>query len=424
MRPQRVAVVGAGWAGLAAAVRATELGHAVTLLEMSRQVGGRARSVARAGQTLDNGQHILIGAYQRTLALMRTVGVDPDLVLTRMPLTLVTPDGQGLRLPSGAPILAFMRGVLSQPAWRIAHRLALLITAAGWAAKGFRCEPGTTVQSLCKGLPDAVRRDVIDPLCVAALNTPAPEASGEVFLRVLRDALFSGPGSADLLLPRKPLGDLLPDAAAQWLLARGATLADGRRVKLLSRQPQHWEVDGEYFDAVIVACNAPEAARLVAPFSEAWSAKANSLRYEPIVTVTFDCPGAKPAAAMISLPAGPAQFVFDHGAIGMVPGRFTAVISGAQTWVDAGLEATEAAVLRQLARPVHAGNVASAPTVVATMAERRATFRCTPDLQRPASFIAPGLAAAGDYVEGPYPATLEGAVRSGDIAAALATRGA
>lgn len=87
-----------------------------------------------------------------------------------------------------------------------------------------------TVQDLCRDLPDAVIRDLVEPLCVAALNTPMATASGRVFLRVLKDALFAGPGSADLLLPRVPLSYLLPDAATEWLGAQGATINRGRRV--------------------------------------------------------------------------------------------------------------------------------------------------------------------------------------------------
>ncbi|HEY9025621.1 MAG TPA: FAD-dependent oxidoreductase, partial [Burkholderiaceae bacterium] len=114
----RIAVIGGGWAGLAAAVEATRRGHAVTLFEMAAQLGGRARSVTVDGRTLDNGQHILIGAYSATLSLMRTVGAAPEQLLERRPLALVGPDGIGLRLPGGAPTLAFVRGVLGQHGWR------------------------------------------------------------------------------------------------------------------------------------------------------------------------------------------------------------------------------------------------------------------------------------------------------------------
>ena len=100
----KIAVIGAGWAGLAAAVKATQDGHQVTLFESARTPGGRARSVGVTGPDgtpllLDNGQHILIGAYTDTLSLMRTVGVDPDAALLRLPLTLRFPDGTGIRCP-------------------------------------------------------------------------------------------------------------------------------------------------------------------------------------------------------------------------------------------------------------------------------------------------------------------------------------
>ena len=101
--PRTLAVIGAGWAGLAAAVEAVRAGHAVTLYEMAERPGGRAREVDHDGLALDNGQHILIGAYAQTLRLMREVGVDPDAVLLRTPLRLSEPDGRGLHLPPGAP---------------------------------------------------------------------------------------------------------------------------------------------------------------------------------------------------------------------------------------------------------------------------------------------------------------------------------
>ena len=415
----RVAVVGGGWAGLAAAVRAAEAGHRVTLFEMARQLGGRARSVERDGERLDNGQHILIGAYARTLDLMRRVGVDPDAVLTRTPLTLVGPDGQGLRLPPGHPILAFARGVLAHSGWGLADRLALLYQAARWSLAGFACPPGATVADLCAGLPPTLKRELIDPLCVAALNTAADAASGTVFLRVLRDALFGGPGAADLLLPRRPLGELLPEPAEHWLRTHAAAIRLGVRVQTLQRADGGWRVDDGLFDAVVVACSAAEAARLLEPLAPAWAAGARALHYEPIVTVTVDAPQARWPAPMLTLPGGPAQFGFDHGALGATPGRFTFVISDAAAWIEAGLPAAEAAVLAQLRDQFPLDIWPQAPRALATLAERRATFRCTPGLERPAASIAPGLAVAGDYVAGPYPATLEGAVRAGEAACAL-----
>ena len=418
----KLAVVGGGWAGLAAAIRGTQAGHEVSLYEMSGQFGGRARGVEVQGRALDNGQHILIGAYARTLALMATVGVNTQAVLLRQPLELRYPDGRGLRMPAGPAWLMFGAAVWACQGWRLADRLSLLRHAALWAARGFRCPADWTVDRLCLRLPKAVRQLLIDPLCVAALNTPASTASAAVFLRVLRDALFSGPGSADLLLPRQSLQNVLPGPAVEWLDKSGCQLLPGRRVNALRRQGQHWCVDDASFDAVVLACSASEAARLAAPHEPGWAESAANMGFEPIITVYVECPGARLPKPMIALFEGaeaPAQFVFDHGALGASPGIFAFVVSGARPWVDRGLEATGQAVLLQATRAFAAGVWPVAPRLVRVMGEKRATFPCTPGLNRPGPRIAQGLMGAGDYIEGPYPATLEGAVRSGEASISL-----
>lgn len=111
-------------------------------------------------------------------------------------------------------------------------------------------------------------------------------------------------------------------------------------------------------------------------------------------------------------PESPAQFVFDHGALGGAAGRFAFVVSGAAAWVERGgcAEAVLAQARRELAWK-------TPPLIDKVLTEKRATFACTPGLARPAAEVAPGLWAAGDYVAGPYPATLEGAVRAGLAAA-------
>ena len=120
-RSRRVAVIGGGWSGLAAAVDLADHGCAVTLLEAAPQLGGRARRVelALGDRTfpLDNGQHLLIGAYRETLALMQRVGIDPQAAFLRLPFTLRYPDGfalQAARLPAPlhlAGALLFARGL-------------------------------------------------------------------------------------------------------------------------------------------------------------------------------------------------------------------------------------------------------------------------------------------------------------------------
>ena len=424
-RDRRVAVVGAGWAGLAAAVEAVGRGLQVSVYEMAAEPGGRAReATGSAGFALDNGQHILIGAYTETLALMRRVGADPDHLLLRRPLCLAYPDGDGLLLPPGAAVPAFLRAVLGQRRWAWGDRLALLRAALGWRLRGFRCPEAMTVAELTAGLPSSLREGVIDPLCVAALNTPSGAASARVFLRVLRDALFAGPGAADLLLPRARLSALLPRPALAWLREAGATLCLGRRVQALQPTATGWQVDagaqGGHFEAVVLACTATEAARLAAPHQAAWAATAAALQHEPIASLTVSSPGTRLCLPMLALRSDehtrPAQFVFDQGQLDGAGGQLTLVISGAAPWVARGREATVAAALAQLHDQL-GPQLRSPPTLVRLLTDKRATFRCSPGLVRPPMRVAPGLLAAGDHVAGPYPATLEGAVRSGLAAA-------
>jgi squalene-associated FAD-dependent desaturase len=441
----KLAVIGAGWAGLAAAVQGCEDGHSVTVFEAARQPGGRARSLAVTlpdGRTavFDNGQHILIGAYTDTLALMRRVGVDPDQALLRTPLALAFPDGSGLALPAGPAPLDALAGILRARGWTWRERLALLRTALGWQLGGFRCPPEASVAQLCAGLPATLRDGFIDPLCVSALNTPAADASGAVFLRVLRDALFGVRGGSNLLLPRTDLGALLPDAAVRWLGARGARVLTGQRVLRLRADGARWRIDtapsapdaaapvastvpGEPFDAVVLAAPAPEAARLAQgaadglahPHTETvrrWAATALALRHEAITTVYAQGDSAlpRPMLALRASADAPAQFVFDRGALGGPAGLLAFVVS-ASTGERTAIEAQVVAQAR--------AQLGLAVTALRTVTERRATFACTPGLQRPAARLAPGLVAAADYVEGPYPATLEGAVRSGRQAVSL-----
>ncbi|HEU5293542.1 MAG TPA: hydroxysqualene dehydroxylase HpnE [Burkholderiaceae bacterium] len=421
-RRLRVGVVGAGWAGLAAAVQAVSDGHAVTLLEMARQGGGRARSVAVDQLQLDNGQHILIGAYSETLRLMRLVGVDPAKVLQRRTLELVYPDGSGLRLPRGNVHLAFAWAVLRVRRWTWSQRWSLLARTLQWLRNDMRNPGVDTVARLCAGLPAPVRADLIDPLCIAALNTPATQASATVFLRVLADALFGGPGSSDLLLPTAGLSSLFPQPALRWLEQHGATVRLGHRVQALDQASDAaWSIDAESFDAVVLACSATEAARLTAQLNPAWSALTSALSYEPIATVYLRSsqPLPSPMVALESTADQPAQFAFDLERLGQHRGVAAFVISGARRWLDDGLPALAGTVQRQAARALP-GSFGDSPAVVHTALERRATFACVPALARPAMAVAPGLFAAADYVEGPYPATLEGAVRAGVRAGAAA----
>ena len=418
----KVAIVGAGWAGCAAAVEATRLGHQVALFEASRIAGGRARRVAAtlASQsvTVDNGQHILIGAYSATLRLMADLGVDVNASLLRLPLNLRYPDGDGLKLPRlPAPLDAFI-GILGATGWSWSDKLSLLKLAMRWRRNAFQCAPGLSVTDLCRDLAPTPMTSLIEPLCVSALNTPAHRACGQVFLRVLRDALFSAGGGSNLLLPRVDLSALLPNAALAWLEKQGSPARLGCRVQGIAPIASGWQVttDGDAaFDRVLLACPPLEAARLVEGSGVAaglWLAQARGLQHEALTTVYVHSSEAQLRQPMLALPVSasePAQFVFDRAQLGGPAGLLAFVVSASQ-----GDSATlTRQVLAQAVRQLGLSNLESVQTIV----EKRATFACTPGLQRPALEVAPGLLACGDYIAGPYPATLEGAVRSGLAAA-------
>ncbi len=381
---------------------------------MAPHPGGRGRSAE-----WDCGQHLLIGAYTQTLALLRELGVPTETLLWREPLALQYADGSGLALPPGAPALAFVRGVLAARGWRAGAKLALLRAAVRWLRVGFACADEVTVDELCAGMPASLRRDFIDPLCVAALNTPPAQASGQVFLRVLRDALFSGAGGSDLLLPRVGLSALLPDPAVRWLRAHGAECRWRRRALALASAADGWLLDGERFDAVILACSAVEAARLAAEIAPAWRRTAAAIGQRAILTVYLHDRALRLPRPLTLLRAGadsPAQFALDLGRLGRSPDCHAFVASAADALLDDGVAAAAQAVLEQ-ARREFPGSFRSAGVLCHAAAERRATFACTAGLIRPPMRIAPGLLAAGDYVAGPYPGTLEGAVHSGLAAA-------
>ena len=459
-KKRRLAIIGGGWAGLAAAVRATELGWQVEVFEAARQWGGRARALGArpAGAALgngklsepiglDNGQHILIGAYRETLGLMRQLGVDLDAALQAVPLDLRHADGCGLAVPGWAARwpqpLDLLAAILGARGWSWRDRIALLQCSLRWRATDFACPEDLSVAGLCAGLPPRVVEELIEPLCLSALNTPLQQASAAVLLRVLRDALFgSGFGrwrGADLLLPRVDLGELLPASALRWLTSRGTGLHAGQRIGALESRQNGWQVEGERFDAVLLACPPREAARLVRTTSEQhqaqqdrddparlpaiqgadWADCADALRHEAIATVyaqaltvagkSTGLPQDRVMVALRSGPEAPAQFAFDRGQLGGPAGLLAFVVSASQ-----GERAEiERQVLAQAREQLGLASLQPLRTVV----EKRATFACTPGLQRPDAAIASRLWAAGDYVAGPYPATLEGAVRSGQQAA-------
>ncbi|MEN3277676.1 MAG: hydroxysqualene dehydroxylase [Massilia sp.] len=442
-----VAVVGGGWAGCAAAVALARRGAGVTLFEAARTLGGRARAIEIDGRLLDNGQHILLGAYKDTLALLKRVGVEPATAFLRLPLQMRYPDGSGgmdfvaPRLP--APwhmIVALMRADGLAREDKLA--LARFSTAARWM--GWRLDQDVSVTVLLErfGQTARLQRLMWYPLCLAALNTAPERASANVFLAVLRDSLGAKRAASDMLIPRLELSALFPQAAARYLAAQGGAVHGGAKVESLARSDGGWELkasgqslDGAWrgrFDSVVLATPAAQSAALLAPFEETadLAAQLKTFEYEPIATCYLQYDRQLrlplPFCALLDGPerARFGQFVFDRGQLDTNQSGLLAVVisaAGAAAALDQdSLARTVAAQLDEAFPSLGLGS----PQWSRVITEKRATFACTPNLARPANAtLLPGLVLAGDYTAGDYPATLESAVRSGQAAASIILRG-
>jgi squalene-associated FAD-dependent desaturase len=440
---RRVAVVGAGYAGLAAAMELVRAGASVTLYEANRVAGGRARRVEYRDATLDNGQHILLGAYEETLSLMRELGTLDG--LARFPLrvemcsAVPSPEDRGERT-SPSP-LGEGRGEgrfsLAAPRWPAPlHLIAALVTAKGltWterlaavrfavALKRARFRPqARTVGELLATQPARLRTWLWEPLCIAALNTPVAEADARVFANVLRDALFRTRADSDLLLPRRDLSALLPDAALEWLGRRGASLRLGTRVAALEPDIGAWSVrmaaGSDQHDAVICAVAPFQLAALLPghPALATLRDGVETLEHEPITTVYLQYgTSVRLPFPMLGLAGGHVQWVFDREALSGARGLLAAVISASGPHREMPQDVLATVVHREIAAAV---GTLPPPRWTKAITEKRATFACTPDAFRPPTASGmPGLYLAGDYVESDYPATLESAVRSGRRAA-------
>jgi squalene-associated FAD-dependent desaturase len=399
---QRVAIVGAGYAGMAAAVVLAKAGVAVTVFESGPLPGGRARRVTSQNVELDNGQHILAGAYGELFRLMREVGVPQSAVL-RMPLEIRYARGFSLRrlwLPGRLGLAGGLLGARGVP-WR--ERWAAMAFMSRLASRGFLLERDVSVAELLAEHRQggAIGHFLWRPLCVSALNTPPELASAKAFLAVLRDTLGAHAEASDLLLPRVDLSRLFPEPARRFVQEHGGEVRLKETVRDLGAlRAAH--------RAVVLAVG-PHQLKTLLPDAPEYA-------YQPIYTCYLQYgAGVRLPLPMLGLAEGLVQWAFDRGALLGEKGRLACVISAQGDHQQMGAEELAARCQAELAAALPG---LGRPEWSRVIAEKRATIACSIDRPRPPLEPAPGVFLAGDYTDPEYPPTLEAAVRSGARAAA------
>jgi hydroxysqualene dehydroxylase len=453
---KQIAVIGAGWAGLAAALTLQRQGHHVTVYDRApasdkdyQGAGGRASTAYTAGEkapfAIDNGQHVLLEAYSETLALFKSLGIDAAQAFVRLPAAWHVPQGLNISLPTWGDS-QHPRGLwASSPLKQLPLAVALfkatpLLDWASLAVAALRLhilkphQAETVVQWIGRlKFPTIFNEQLWLPLCFATLNTPPERASAVVFKRVIQDGLLAGSYNAAMLVPRTDLGALLPARALQQLAAQGAALRLGTTVLGVATNMTDVTVvsgdDSSVYDAVVCATTAKDAARIMPPSSVCPALLALSKQApEPITTIHLNVGlSIKLPKAVMVLPE-PAQadnpikhaVVIDRSALDTAQaGWLTLVLSCSSMALNHSKEALIAAALQRLRDCFPTLKLPLTCEGVVIHA-KQATFACEAGMVRPAVQRSNArIVLAGDYVTGIYPATLEGAVRSGVAAANL-----
>lgn len=420
-----VVVVGGGWSGLAAAITLSQHKIPVHLIESAKQLGGRARNVTWQDKTLDNGQHLMVGAYHDMLKLMALIGIDLDRAFSRTAIDVSIYDTEYPPLHISANSLLPWPLSLAWNLWRSADLNAVIqLSRLQSDIKTRLKNPDISVQdwlSQTKQSPRLIKQ-LWEPLCLAMLNTPIDIASSHLLAHALNDSLGQDKASADLLIPQQALGTLFPTPAGHFIEQHGGKISLQTRVKELiiddnkiqGLMTQHGDkINTEH---LILATSPAQNAELLQ------QEKPPEL---PICTVYLQYDqNIRLPQAMMGLSGTTSQWVFDRSQ--QHAGLLAVVISGPgphETMDKDSLIKRVSNELHQLlpSLPKHANDAF-------IIREKRATFASTTayQKQRPSTQTSTqGLWLAGDAVNNNYPATLEGAIRNGIRAAEaiIAVRG-
>jgi len=410
-----VAIIGAGYAGMAAAVTLAQHGIKATVFEAGKTLGGRARRVMLNDTCLDNGQHLLLGAYSETLRLVKLVAPTDETWLRR-PLQLHTLGGLRLSAPYLPAPLNTLLALLGARGMSAGERFCAIRFMLAQRRAQFKLQQDMPVARLLAhhAQPSALVDKLWAPLCIAALNTPVATASAQVFLNVLRDSLTRRRSDSDLVFPARDLSALFPQPAADFVRTRGGAVITGKAVEAITQTAAGFSVHGDNYTHLICAVAPHQATRLLAGLEELEQIRAllNAFRYQPIATVYLQYPAqvmlTKP---MLGLAGGLAQWVFDRGITHHQHGLLAVVISAEGHHRELAPEALAQQVDAELRSAL---GTLPAPHWHKVIVEKRATYSCDSGLQRPAQVTAlKNFYLAGDYTASDYPATLEAATRSG-----------
>jgi squalene-associated FAD-dependent desaturase len=425
-----VSIVGGGYAGMAAAAELSARGIPVTVFESAKQLGGRARGVHYNDTQLDNGQHLLLGCYRETLRLIELVGGDIKQDFLRLPLQLDLHHHLELRAPRLPAPLHLLAALLKADGLNWRERIKAIRFMLALRLSGFTLKQDITVAELLEqhGQDADLTLKLWEPLCIAALNTPIHKASAQVLLNVLRDALNRKRADSDMLLPRLDFTALFPQRAADFVERQGGKVYLSCGVDAIVPLDDGFELHSpqgtQRFSHVIYATSPGVAARLLAPIAALAQPvrQIEALQQQPIYTVYLQYPADVDLPhPMLGLHRRYSQWLFDKGRIAGQHGLIAAVISAEGVHQELEQEALAQKVSAELREEF---GITAEPQWCKVIAEKRATFCCSPALDRPAALTAlPGLLLAGDYTAGDYPATLEGAVLSGVRCASMIVNG-
>ncbi|HMC13095.1 MAG TPA: hydroxysqualene dehydroxylase HpnE [Gallionellaceae bacterium] len=415
-----IAIIGGGYAGMAAAVTLAGRAIPVTVFESAKQLGGRARGVRHHNTQLDNGQHILLGCYRQTLHMIGQVGGNIEKDFLRLPLQLALHQRFELKTPHLPAPLHLLAGLLGAKGLTFAQRfLAARFMFAMRRIKFTLPHDGNAHELLrAHKQDDELIRLLWEPICISALNTPVHKASAQVLLNVLRDSLNGARADSDMLLPRLDFSALFPDRAAEYIKQHGGNVFTSCSVESIVPHGDEIELltaDGaQCYSHVICAASPANAVRLfrAVPQLALIAAQIEALVFQPIYTVYLQYPEqVRLPHAMLGFDRCFSQWLFDKGWLGAQHGLIAAVISAEGLHQELEHDQLAQKVAQELREQL---GITATPLWHQVIAEKRATFSCEPNLSRPAH-ITPlsNLLLAGDYTAGDYPATLESAVISG-----------